>query len=426
MRATNSTIPEGWDFVALRRLLREVDSRVMDLSPADGDDLVVLSLTKRFGLIPQTERFRSRMATEDVGKYKVVRRGWIVYNPYVLWEGAIHALQRDRPGIVSPVYAVWERTEDDGGFLDFLLRTPALLACYEQLGAGAVNRRRSVKKDDFLDIEVAAPPLRDQRGIASILSLVRRVIENEEKAIAVTRALKESVAEHFFTHGLCNSEPVGSNHEAIPPHWSTAPLGRHTILAQYGLSIRGSETGRIPILRMNCQRDGMVVFRDLQYVDVDKVALNNFRLQDGDLLFNRTNSYELVGRTAVFHSIREAVFASYLVRLRLDTSVWIPDFINYYLNRPIVQTDLKKLASRGVSQANISASKLKEFSAPIAPLEEQREIVGSLTSLDQSIAGHETRLAILRDLFTSLLDKLMTGEIRVDKLNVDISEVASA
>jgi type I restriction enzyme, S subunit len=105
-------------------LVREVNVRVKDLPPNEQNRLEVLSLTKRFGLIPQSSRFEKRVATENVDKYKVVRPGWIVYNPYVIWEGAIHALHSDRAGIVSPAYRVWERTEDDDGFLDLVLRTP--------------------------------------------------------------------------------------------------------------------------------------------------------------------------------------------------------------------------------------------------------------------------------------------------------------
>src|SRR5206468_241287 len=84
-----------------------------DLAPSERK-LEVLSLTKRWGLLPQSERFDKRIATDDVDTYKVVRTGWIVYNPYVIWEGAVHALRRAKPGIVSPVYAVWKRKADDG------------------------------------------------------------------------------------------------------------------------------------------------------------------------------------------------------------------------------------------------------------------------------------------------------------------------
>jgi type I restriction enzyme S subunit len=426
MRAAARAIPEGWSVRPLRELLREVDVRVADLPAEERHDLEVLSLTKRFGLIPQSERFEARVATDDVTNYKIVRRGWIVYNPYVIWEGAIHALQRTTVGVVSPVYAVWERIEDDGGFLDLALRTPELLACYERLGAGAVNRRRSIKKEAFLAIEVAVPPLDEQRQIAKALRLVLRAIAVTEKLLATTRELKQSAMRQLFTRGLRGEPQKETEIGPVPESWSVVPLGQCLTAAQYGLSVRGEETGRYPILRMNCQVNGQVVFRNLQFVDLDDKTFAAFRVNDGDLLFNRTNSYELVGRTAVFRHTRDAVFASYLIRLTLDPRKFQPEFLNYYINQPHVQAALKALASRGVSQANISASKLKEFRVPKPHLAEQHDIAALLQTIDRKITVHERKRATLQELFKTLLHQLMTGQIRVDNLDIDTSEVAAA
>lgn len=299
-----------------------------------------------------------------------------------------------------------------------------LHARYE--GAGNKTTIPNLSRSRLEALEVPRPPPVEQRRIAAVLSLVRRAIENAEKTIAVIREMREAAAEQLYARGTHDGEGKESPAGRIPAHWDAVPIGNHAPVAQYGLSIRGAERGRVPILRMNCQRDGAVVFRDLQYVDIDDATLNAFRLRDGDILFNRTNSHELVGRTAIFHSQREAVFASYLVRLRVDASVWNPDFINYYLNRPIVQAELRTLASRGVSQSNINATKLKDFAAPVAPLKEQEEIVGVLSAIDRSVVVHEQHLGCLHDLWSSLLDSLMTGEIRVDKLDIDTSQFAAA
>src|ERR1039457_7360803 len=80
MKPTTTAIPKGWTFCPLGSLLREIDVRVMDLPRDQRKSIELLSLTKRFGLIPQSQRFEKRVATENVDKYKVVRPGWIVYN----------------------------------------------------------------------------------------------------------------------------------------------------------------------------------------------------------------------------------------------------------------------------------------------------------------------------------------------------------
>src|SRR5580704_16334507 len=97
----------------------------------------------------------------------------------------------------------------------------------------------------------------------------------------------------LFTRGLRGESQKETEIGPVPESWSVAPIGRFTKLSQYGLSIRGNATGRYPILRMNCQQDGRVVLRDLQYIDLDHATAQSFRVSRDDLLFNRTNSYEL-------------------------------------------------------------------------------------------------------------------------------------
>jgi type I restriction enzyme S subunit len=210
----------------------------------------------------------------------------------------------------------------------------------------------------------------------------------------------------------------------IPKSWTSTRMEDILDESLYGLSMRGQMAGRYPILRMNCQVDGMVVFEDLQYVDLDARTFEKFRLVEGDLLFNRTNSHDLVGRMAVCHAARDAVFASYLIRLRLDRRSAVPDFINYYFNMNATQVRVKILASRGVSQSNISASKLKTFEIPLpSNLDEQGDIVVTLKAVDRKIQLHESKKFTLQDLFKTTLNKLMTGRIRVTDLDIDMSEV---
>ena len=231
---------------------------------------------------------------------------------------------------------------------------------------------------------------------------------------------------HVFTHGLRGEKLKETEIGQIPESWDVRDLGSVLKLAQYGLSVRGSSSGRYPILRMNCQIDGRIHFNDLQYVNLDSNIFEKFRINEGDILFNRTNSWELVGRTAIYHSKEEAVFASYLIRLNCDEDKVNPDYLNYFLNMDITQSRLKALASRGVSQSNISASKLKTFQVPIPVLlDEQLEIIGMIQAVDQKLSIHLTKKSALQDLFKTMLNKLMMGEIRVKDLDIDVSEVCA-
>lgn len=302
----------------------------------------------------------------------------------------------------------------DQGFLYFVLWSDWVMPSAQGLVSGSTPSRERVDPSAFYQIEIPVPPVLEQRRIATILWQVRRAIEREERFVATAVELKQAAMQQLFTQGLRGEELKETEIGPIPVGWEVVPLGTHLERAQYGLSIKGEQSGKYPILRMNSQVDGRTVFRDLQFVDLDERTLGAFRLQNGDLLFNRTNSYELVGRMSIFRSEREAVFASYLIRLTLDLRVLDPDFVNYYFNRPSIQQVLKQLSSRGVGQANISASKLREFCVPVPPsLEEQQEIVELLRTMDRAIAVRERRRATLAELFDTLLHELMSGRLRV-------------
>jgi type I restriction enzyme S subunit len=283
------------------------------------------------------------------------------------------------------------------------------------------NRHFSLLKE----LGLPQPPKPEQEKIAAVLWKIQRAIETEEKLIATARELKQSAMRQLFTRGLRGEPQKETEIGLMPESWEVVPLGQYLKLAQYGLSVRGQQTGHYPILRMNCQLDGQTLFRDLQFVDLDPKTFGAFQVKEGDLLFNRTNSYELVGRTSIFRLQRDAVFASYLIRLTFDQTQFYPEFVNFYFNQPSVQADLKRLASRGVSQSNISASKLKEYPIPKSSLDEQREIVRVLQAIDRKISFHERKRATLQELFKTMLQKLMTGEIRVVDLDIDVSEVKS-
>lgn len=194
--------------------------------------------------------------------------------------------------------------------------------------------------------------------------------------------------------------------------WNWHPLGNFAQRMQYGLSTRGDRHGRYPILRMNCLLDGKVLLRDLQFIDLDDETASDFRLRPGDILFNRTNSYELVGRTGLVEEDTEAVFASYLVRVSVDDSKVDPRFLNFFLNWEATQQELRKLASRGVGQANISAGKLRDFLIPTPPIEEQRSIAAGLNQVRKAISLNHRCTEVAEDLKRAAMRTLFTRGLR--------------
>lgn len=400
----------GWRRVPLNEVLREIDVRARD---AEQLGATVLSLTKNYGLIPQSERFEHRVARADVSDYKVVRRGWLVYNPYVIWEGAIHVLRSQEVGLVSPVYVTFEMQPGiDPEFLDLVIRSPEMLSEFSRHSSGVVQRRRSIKKAGFLGIEIDLPPLAEQHRIARTLGSAEAARRASDRVLLSARVLMQALMSHLFTHGPVTLEGVSeqpTTHAAtgeIPRHWTAAPIGSGIREAQYGLSQRGEAQGRVAMFRMNSIRAGRMQTNDLQYVDINDETLARFRLERGDVVFNRTNSFELVGKTALFDLPGEFVFASYLVRLRTDSGRLLPKFLNYYLNWDAAHARMRTLASRGVSQSNINASKLKAFEIPFPPIDEQRRIIEVLEAAEAKVHAEEARRSADAIVFSALLGSL--------------------
>ncbi len=200
---------------------------------------------------------------------------------------------------------------------------------------------------------------------------------------------------------------------SFPDNWQLCSLGEITFSSQYGISSSAGGNYSVPILKMNNLQDGHIDLRNLDYIRLSKAEMESLLLNKGDLLINRTNSSDLVGKAAIYDLAGEHVFASYLVRFRLGPSV-LPAFVNYFLNSGPGQSKLKLLATKGVSQANINPSILKRrLFVPIPPILEQYRIVEILCDLDHSINLITQLIAKKRNIKQATMQQLLTGKTRL-------------
>jgi type I restriction enzyme S subunit len=286
---------------------------------------------------------------------------------------------------------------------------------------------RNLMFEDYKKSIIPLPPLPEQHAIATTLRTVQEAKEKTDDVIAATKVLKAAMMKHLFKYGPVSPEDTErvalkeTDIGQVPKEWKVVKIGDIIQKTQYGLSIRGEQVGQYPILRMNNLGNGLIDTNDLQYVNIDENNLHNFQLNRGDILFNRTNSYELVGKTSIFNLDKTFVFASYLVRIIPDFYKLFPEYLNYYLNWGETQARLKLLASRGVSQSNINATKLRDFSIPFPSLSIQKQIATILTAIDQKLAAEQSRKEALDILFASLLHDLMTAKVRVKDFRVEAS-----
>lgn len=155
--------------------------------------------------------------------------------------------------------------------------------------------------------------------------------------------------------------------------WS--PIGHHLIYCEYGISIAMNEDGDgYAILRMDNLQGGLAFDDDLKYAPIDRKTFEKYRLKKDDVLFNRVNSEEYVGRTGIYKLAGEHVFASYLVRCQTKKNEILPDYLNIFLNAKYGILSIKRMSRRSVNQANVNAQELKAIKILLTPLNFQEKI----------------------------------------------------
>ena len=228
---------------------------------------------------------------------------------------------------------------------------------------------------------------------------------------------KRKTHQSAFTRSLFDSE--------LPEDWRLVPVGDALRGTQYGLSEPGDSNGNTPIVGMRDLNNGSVNLIGLATVDDGGADWTGMQLRRGDILLNRTNSADLVGKAGIVREDSEAVFASYLVRLDVDREKAEPEYVNYWLNTAIAQTALKRLSTRGVSQANINPTEFrKHCPLPLPPLPEQRKIAEILRTWDEAIEKLEALRAANLQRRVWMRTHLYSGRTRLPGYAGEWREVA--
>jgi type I restriction enzyme S subunit len=195
--------------------------------------------------------------------------------------------------------------------------------------------------------------------------------------------------------------------------WPRATLGNVIVEAKYGTSVRAaSESGGIAVLRMNnIASSGHLDLRDLKYAQLPDEERMALILKQGDLLFNRTNSRELVGKTGLWTESIEAVPASYLIRVRVDRQQVIPEYVWAYMNTRFMKQVLFERARRAIGMANINAQELRSLPFIKPPIETQKEFAQQLASLAPISTCQAMSAECLQTLFSGLLFRAFSSDL---------------
>ncbi len=285
----------------------------------------------------------------------------------------------------------------------------------------------AVTDKDIFKQEILLPPLPEQKKIAAVLLKIQKAIEMENKIIQSLCDLKKSTMQHFFTHGIRGEKTKMTEIGEIPESWDVMPVSEVREFLQYGTSKRCTLAPRgTAVLRIPNVIGGKIDTSELKYTDVPVTERERFELGNGDILFVRTNGQKhFVGRTAVYRETpARAMFASYLIRARLILDRIRPDFMQFFTETQHGRSQLSGRASPAADgKFNINTKTINSVLVPLPDLHEQDDLVEHITTMSSKVDTHESKKTSLQELFKTTLNNLMTGDIRVADINIDVKEV---
>lgn len=259
----------------------------------------------------------------------------------------------------------------------------------QQRGAIMAGLNTSILKECLVPL----PRLSVQRQITAVLVQADRLRRLRRYALELSDSYLQSVFLEMFGDPATN-----------PKGWEALTVSDVITSSQYGTSERSNSLGQgYPVLGMgNITYSGQVDLTNISYVELPESEFNKLRLEHGDIIFNRTNSTELVGKTAPWKYDMQAVLASYLVKLKTDKRVH-PDYFSQLLNTPYYKKMMQERCKKAVGQSNISPTLLKEFPFLLPPYSLQQKFARAVDGQERLRLQQLEALRQSEHLFQSLL-----------------------
>lgn len=234
-------------------------------------------------------------------------------------------------------------------------------------------------------IKIKYPSKEKQDQIVTTLDTLQSIINHRKQQLEKLDELVKARFVEMFGDPVLN-----------PKSWNMAKIGDIVTEVKYGTSRPAVDDGKYPYLRMNnLTYDGHLDLTDLKRIDIPDDEIEKCIVRKGDVLFNRTNSVELVGKTCVFDEDEEMIIAGYIIRVRLKP-VMLPIVLSNFMNTDALKKKLRNMAKGAVNQANINAQELQSISIYLPPLALQEQFAAFVEKTDKSKVVIETILSIIR------------------------------
>jgi len=272
----------------------------------------------------------------------------------------------------------------------------------------------AIRKSDLERLCFPLPPLPEQHRIVarieSLFEKLDRAKDLVQSALDSFETRKAAILHKAFTGEL--TATWREKHGVGIESWEERPLSELCSSFQYGTSKKSDKYGKVVVLRMGNLQNGDIDWSDLAYSN-DAEDNEKYKLSPGDVLFNRTNSPEHVGKTSVYRGDIPAIFAGYLIRINYGKSL-DGYYLNYVMNSQRAREYCRQVKTDGVNQSNINAKKLADFTIPHCSIAEQQEIVrilGGLLEKEKTAQELSRRIEKIDYMKKAILARAFRGEL---------------
>ncbi|MEU1484544.1 restriction endonuclease subunit S [Streptomyces sp. NPDC005752] len=382
-------------------------SELVEFNPTPGRNFVGPEVVSFLGMADVSER--GTTASGEDREYSAVSKGYTPFrNGDILVAKITPCFQNGKIAQArinhdvgagsTEFHVVRPRDGVDGRYVLRFLRQEWIRREGESRMTGSGGQRR-VPEVYLRALKIPFPPLAEQKRIAAVLDQLDTLRAKRRDAITLLDDLTQSIFLDMFGNPATNSMgwPLGTVKEILES-------------ATYGTSEKASLSGDVPVLRMgNVTSTGEIDMTNLKYLTIEQ-ASEKYMVRRGDVLFNRTNSAELVGKSAIYRRDESVAYAGYLVRLRVDESN-NPEYLAAYLNSAYAKAWFRAKCKSIVGMANINAKEVQAMRIAMPPLDLQMKFAESVKALESVKRAHRAHLAALDELFESLQQRAYSGQL---------------
>lgn len=393
-----SKYPHGWEIRSLGSLLSEKKERL-------GNGFAVpFSVSKVLGIVPQREKFKKRVASSDISKYKVIKKGDFAYDPMLLWDGSINRMNRDEIGAVSPAYVTFQINSNflDSDYFLYFLKDETTKNFYKSISKGTNIRRQKAEFSDFAMGKVLLPPLDEQKKISEILSEIDHTIIKKREVRKKYRNLKYSLIQKFIFEK--------ENIEIIPLKklaycFSGYPFSSDDFL--------DPSKGTYRIVRGDNLNEGFCEWgkKEKRWSSISH-KMETFLLSEGDILVGMDGSKVGKNISVIKKEDLPALLGQRVCCIRANEII-NQQFMAYFLGT-IKFRRYVDIVKTGTSIHHISKKQIEDFSIPLPSLPYQKWIVKIISQIDYEIDCLAQEIKKLDNLKKAVALDLLSGRKRVN------------